>query len=269
MSSRITSGATGLTLRLVSVALVLALWEAGVRFFEIAPYILPPPTSIFAGLWRGIQSGIYVMHTGVTLSETFMGFALGTVLAFVLGTAVALSRRVEFFLYPFIVMFQAMPKVALAPLIVVWFGLGLTSKVINAALVAFFPLMVNTIVGLRSADEDRVNLLRSLAASNFQIFWMLRLPNALPYIFAGLEIAMIFALIGAIVAEFVGAEQGLGMLIQSMNFNMDVAGQFGVLLILSIIGLVLNGMITQLRRRILFWDSPRETDTQLKKDPAT
>jgi len=152
---------------------------------------------------------------------------------------------------------------------VVWFGLGLTSKVINAALVAFFPLMVNTIVGLRSADEDRVNLLRSLAASRWQIFWMLQLPNALPFIFAGLEIAMIFALIGAIVAEFVGAEKGLGMLIQSMNFNMDVAGQFGVLLILSLIGLFLNGMITGLRRRVLFWDGPQETDTSIKKDPAT
>ena len=134
-------------------------------------------------------------------------------------------------------MFQAMPKVALAPLIIVWFGLGLTSKVISAALVAFFPLMVNTIVGLRSADEDRVNLMRSLAASRWQIFWMLQLPNAMPYIFAGLEIAMIFSLIGAIVAELVGAEAGLGMLIQSMNFTMDVAGQFSVLLILSVLGL--------------------------------
>jgi NitT/TauT family transport system permease protein len=269
VSHAITRGSLGLTLRLLLVALVLAGWEAVVRYFEIAPYILPPPTAIFAGLWRGIQSGIYVTHAGVTLAETFMGFALGTFLAFLLGTAVALSRRVEYFLYPFIIMFQAMPKVALAPLIVVWFGLGLTSKVINAALVAFFPLMVNTIVGLRSADEDRVNLLKSLAASRWQIFWMLQLPNAMPFIFAGLEIAMIFALIGAIVAEFVGAEKGLGMLIQSMNFNMDVAGQFGVLLILSVIGLILNGMITTLRRRVLFWDTPRNTNTSLKKDPGT
>jgi NitT/TauT family transport system permease protein len=148
-----------------------------------------------------------------------------------------------------------MPKVALAPLIIVWFGLGLTSKVINAALVAFFPLMVNTIVGLRSAEEDRINLMRSLAASRTQIFFMLQLPNALPYIFAGLEIAMIFALIGAIVAEFVGAEKGLGMLIQSMNFNMDVAGQFSILLILSLLGLVLNGIVTLARRRLLFWET--------------
>ena len=258
-----------MSLRLLLIAAVLFVWEQAVKYFEIAPYILPPPSSIFYGLKRGIESGIYLEHTGVTLAETFMGFALGTFLAFILGTAVALSRRVEYFLYPFIVMFQAMPKVALAPLIVIWFGLGLTSKVINAALVAFFPLMVNTIVGLRSADEDRVNLLRSLAASKFQIFRMLQLPNALPFIFAGLEFARIFALIGAIVAEFVGSERGLGMLIQSMNFNMDVAGQFGVLLILSLIGLILNGMVTGIKRRVLFWDRPRESDTSIKKDPAT
>jgi NitT/TauT family transport system permease protein len=115
--------------------------------------------------------------------------------------------------------------------------------------------MVNTIVGLRSAEEDRINLMRSLAASRTQIFFMLQLPNALPYIFAGLEIAMIFALIGAIVAEFVGAEKGLGMLIQAMNFNMDVAGQFSILLILSLLGLCLNGIVTLARRRLLFWET--------------
>ena len=173
---------------------------------------------------------------------------------------VALSRTVEYYLYPIIIMFQAMPKVALVPLILVWFGLGLTSKVISAALVAFFPLMVNTIVGLRSADEDRINLMRSLSASRWQIFRMLQLPNAMPYIFAGLEIAMIFALIGAIVAEFVGSEKGLGMLMQSMNFTMDVAGQFSMLFILSVLGLILNGIVTLVRRRVLFWDPSREAD---------
>jgi NitT/TauT family transport system permease protein len=137
---------------------------------------------------------------------------------------------------------------------VVWFGLGLTSKVINAALIAFFPLLVNTMVGLRSADEERVSLMRSLAASERQIFWMLRLPNSLPFVMAGLDVAMIFALIGAIVAEFVGAQKGLGMLIQSMNFNMDVSGQFSILLILSVLGLLLNRGVMMIRKRVLFWD---------------
>ena len=247
------TGATFL-LRLLLIVAFLAAWEAIVRVFAIPAFILPAPTSIFMALYRGIASSLYLDHVWITLTETLLGFALGTILAFGLGIAVALSRRIEYFLYPFIVMFQAMPKVALAPLIIIWCGLGLTSKVVSAALVAFFPLMVNTIVGLRSADEDRINLMRSLAATRGQIFWMLQLPNAMPYIFAGLEIAMIFALIGAIVAEFVGAQSGLGMLMQSMNFTMDVAGQFSVLLILSVLGLVLNSLVSEVRRRVLFWD---------------
>ena len=247
-------------LRLLLIAGVLGVWEAGVRFFGIRMFILPPPSQVFLALYRGFAENLYPGHIMVTLSETLLGFLLGTFLAFILGTVVALSRRIEYFLYPFILMFQAMPKVALAPLIIIWFGLGLTSKVINAALVAFFPLMVNTILGLRSAEEDRINLMRSLDASKWQIFWMLRLPNAMPYIFAGLEIAMIFALIGAIVAEFIGAEKGLGMLIQTMNINVDVAGQFSILLILSMIGLMLNGMVTLARRRFVFWDAAGQAD---------
>jgi NitT/TauT family transport system permease protein len=255
-----TSGLRGLSLRLLSVAAFLFVWEALVWRLSVPAFILPAPSSVFVALYRGIASHLYIRHIGVTVSETLMGFALGSVLAFSLGIAVALSRRVEYFLYPFIVMFQAMPKVALAPLIIVWFGIGIGSKVMSAALVAFFPLMVNTIVGLRSAEEDRINLMRSLAASRWQIFWMLQLPNAMPYIFAGLEIAMIFALIGAIVGEFVGAQSGLGMLIESMNFTMDVAGQFSVLLILSVLGLLLNGIVSQVRRRVLFWDPSQKTE---------
>src|SRR5438874_1513763 len=232
----------------------LGAWEAVVRAFEIPIFILPPPSQVAMALYRGIASGLYINHLGYTLLETLLGFIAGSLLGFFLGTAVAMNRYVEYFFYPYIVMFQSLPKVALAPLIVVWFGLGFKSQVVNAALVAFFPLLVNTMVGLKSADEDRVNLMRSLAASDSQIFWMLRLPNALPFVMAGLDVAMIFALIGAIVAEFVGARAGLGMLIQSMNFNMDVSGQFSVLLILSIVGLLLNRCILLIRRRVLFWD---------------
>jgi NitT/TauT family transport system permease protein len=229
-------------------------WELIVRAFEIPTFIFPAPSKVAMALWRGFASGLYQKHLYYTLLETVLGFILGSALGFFLGTAVALNRYVEYFFYPYIVMFQSLPKVALAPLIVVWFGLGLKSQVINTALVAFFPLLVNTMVGLKSADEDRMNLMRSLAASENQIFWMLRLPNALPFVMAGLDVAMIFALIGAIVAEFVGARAGLGMLIQSMNFNMDVSGQFSVLLILSVVGLLLNRCILLIRRRVLFWD---------------
>ncbi len=181
-------------LRLLLLVVSLLAWEGLVRFLAVPAFIVPAPSSIFVALYRGIVSRVYVDHLWVTLSETLLGFVFGCALAFILGIAVALSRRFEYFLYPFIVMFQALPKVALAPLILIWFGLGLTSKVMQAALTAFFPLMVNTIVGLRSADEDRVNLMRSLAASEAQIFWMLRLPNAMPFIMAGLEVAMILSL---------------------------------------------------------------------------
>src|SRR5204862_4994929 len=150
-------------LRLLLIVVFLGVWEGFVRLFQIPLFILPTPSNVFVALYRGFASSLYIDHIWITITETLLGFVLGTSLAFLLGTVIALSRPVEYFLYPFVVMFQAMPKVALAPLIIVWFGLGLTSKVVNAALVAFFPLMVNTIVGLRSAEEDKVNLMKSLA----------------------------------------------------------------------------------------------------------
>jgi NitT/TauT family transport system permease protein len=253
-------GPVSFILRLIFIAALLGAWEWAVIYFKTPAYIVPAPTQIAYAMYNGIASNLYVSHIGATVGETLLGFVFGCALAFMLGTVVALSRNIEYYLYPIIIMFQAMPKVALVPLILVWFGLGLTSKVISAALVAFFPLMVNTIVGLRSADEDRINLMRSLSASRWQIFRMLQLPNAMPYIFAGLEIAMIFALIGAIVAELISAEKGLGMLMQSMSFTMDVAGQFSILFILSILGLILNGMVTLVRRQVLFWDTSRDAD---------
>ena len=253
------SGAGNPALRVLLLVAFVGLWEAAVRVFSIAIYVLPTPSGIAVALYRGIVSFVYIDNLWATLVETLLGFAVGSVFAFALGTAVALSRRFEYYLYPFIIMFQSLPKVALAPLVVVWFGLGLTSKVVNAGLIAFFPLMVNTIVGLRSADEDRVNLMRSLAATEVQIFWMLRLPGALPFLMAGLEVAMVFALIGAIVAEFIGAQHGLGVLIQNLNFSADVAGVFSILIILSFLGLVLNQAILYVRRRVLFWDASQKS----------
>jgi NitT/TauT family transport system permease protein len=251
-------GALAFVLRLVFLAALLGLWELAVGWLELPAFIVPPPSRVAMALYRGFQSNIYAAHAYATVIETLLGFVLGSVVAFVLGSLIALSRTVEYYVRPLVVMFQAMPKVALVPLIVVWFGLGISSKIVSAALVAFFPLMVNTIVGLRAADEDRINLMRSLAASRWQIFRMLQLPGALPFVFAGLEIAMLLALIGAVVAELIGAEKGLGMLMESMNFSMDVAGEFSILFILAVLGLVLNGLINLARRRIVFWDRSRD-----------
>jgi NitT/TauT family transport system permease protein len=252
-------------LRALLLVASFAVWEGAVRALRVPAFILPPPSQIGAALYRGALSGIYLHHFWITLAETLLGFVAGATVAFLFGTVIAASRPAEYFLYPYIVMFQSMPKVALAPLIIVWFGLGLGSKVVSAALIAFFPLLVNTIVGLRSADEDRVDLMRSLGATQMQIFWMLRLPSALPFLMAGLEVAMVFALVGAIVAEFVGSEAGLGMLIQSRNFSMDVAGEFAVLFILAALGLGLNAVVVLVRKRVLFWDpSQKDASASIK-----
>ena len=256
-------GPVAFALRLAFVAAVIGLWELVVVAFEIPPYLVPAPSKVAFALYNGLATSLYPRHAWATIVETLAGFALGCALAFLLGSIVAVFRTLEYFLYPFIVMFQAMPKIALVPLIIVWFGLGLTSKIVSAMLVSFFPLMVNTIVGLRSVDEDRINLMRSLSATRWQIFRMLQLPNAMPYIFAGIEVSMILALIGAVVAELTGAEKGLGMLMQSMTFNMDIAGEFSILFVLSILGLLLNGLVGLVRRRVLFWDRSRDGDIQL------
>jgi NitT/TauT family transport system permease protein len=244
-------------LLLTAVLFVVSLgaWELLVRAFGVPNYILPPPSEVIIALWRGLADGLYLKHLSYTLSETIAGFVIGTLIGLALGTVIAVNRYADYFLYPYIVMFQSLPKVALAPLIVLWFGLGITSKVVTAALISFFPVMINTIVGLRSVDEDRLNLMRSLDSRPYQIFVYLRMPSALPFIMAGLDVALILSLIGAIVAEFVGAQAGLGVLIQTMNANMDVSGQFSVLLILALFGLLLNRIILFVRRRILFWDA--------------
>jgi len=249
-----------LLVTLVFVGTILAA-EAIIRLADIPPFILPPPSKVFVALWKGLSTGVYLRHLAVTATETLLGFALGAVLGLVVGTLVALNRYVDMLAYPYVVAFQSLPKVALAPIIAVWFGLGITSKVVNAALVAFFPLLVNVIAGLRSADEDRVDLMRSLAATETQIFWKLRLPSALPFIIAGVDIAIVFSLIGAIVGEFVGANEGLGYLIRAYEFQLDVSGSFSVLIVLAVTGLVLHKTVVAVRRRVLFWDPSERAES--------
>ncbi len=239
--------------------LSIAIWELGVRLSGVPAYVFPAPSTVFRALWRGLTSGLYLEHGMVTLFATVCGFAIGTTLGLVLGTLIATYRYVDYLVYPYVVMFQSMPKVALAPLFALWFGLGIQSKVFSAAIICFFPLMVNTIAGLRSADEERVNMMRAIGASRLQVFRYLRLPAALPFIMAGLELSVVLALIGTIVAEFVGAQSGLGTLIQAMNGNIDVAGQFSVLLVLSVIGLTLNRAVKAVRHRVLFWDASEKS----------
>ena len=170
-----------------------------------------------------------------------------------LGAAIGQSALLEAVLYPYVVAFQTMPKVAIAPLFVLWFGFGVTSKIIITAAIVFFPVLANTIVGLRSAPRDQIDLMTAFTASQWHIFRMVRVPHALPFVFAGLDIGIVLAVIGAIVGEFVGAQAGLGYLILQRNFSMDAAGMFAILIVLSVIGIVLHAAMRFVARRVIFW----------------
>jgi NitT/TauT family transport system permease protein len=233
--------------------IVVGTWEWLVRFLDVPVYVLPPPSKIFEVLLAGLRSGLYLDHAFYTLGEAMGGFLIASVAGLVLGSLVAQFSLVEKTLYPYLVAIQTTPKIAIAPLFIMWFGFGSLSKVTIAAIVAFFPILVNVIYGLKSTDTARVELMRSLRASTFRTFTMVRLPSALPMIFAGLNIGIVFSLLGAIVGEFVGSRNGLGNLVMQMNSNLDAAGVFAVLVVLSAIGVSLHLMMQYVQRRLLFW----------------
>lgn len=233
--------------------IVTGSWEIIVRGFDIPAYVVPAPSAIWQSLVRGISSGLFISNGIVTLTEALLGFLGASVLAIFLGSIIAQSRFVERVIYPYLIAIQTTPKVAIAPLFIIWFGFGISSKIIMAGIIAFFPILVNVITGLRSTDPQRIELMRSLRASRWQIFKMVMLPSALPMIFAGLQVAVIFSLLGAIVGEFVGSREGLGNLIIQMNTNLDTAGVFAVLACLSSIGIVLHLIMRWLQHRLLFW----------------
>ena len=241
----------------LGVAILLG-WEYGVRWLAVPAYILPPPSAIAVALWRGLNAGPfdrggYWLHTWTTLGEILMGFVIGSGVGLILGTVISQFRILEATLRIYLVAIQSLPKIALAPIIVLWFGFGLTSKVVIICLLTFFPLLVTSMAGFKAVDSERLELMRSLGANSWQIFWKVRLPSALPYIFAGLDMAAVFAVVGAIVGEFVGAQRGLGTLILSMNSQMDTAGTFSVFIILSLVGVLLHGALRLVEHRFLFW----------------
>jgi NitT/TauT family transport system permease protein len=191
----------------------------------------------------------------VTFLEIIAGFAAGASLGMALGVLIGQSALLERVFYPYVVAFQTVPKVAIAPIIVIWFGYGLSSKIIITGTIAFFPVLANTIVGLRSAPLEQIDMLRAHTANSWQIFRMVRLPQALPYIFVGLDVAIVLSVIGAIVGEFVGAKAGLGYLIMQKNFSFDMASVFAILIVLSLVGVCLHAAIAFVQRRVLFWTS--------------
>lgn len=200
-----------------------------------------------------LDRGGYWLHAGVTLYQVLLGFVIGSGVGLLLGTIISQIKILEATLRIYLIAIQSLPKIALAPIIVLWFGFGVTSKVVIICLLTFFPLLVTSMAGFKAVDTERLELMRSLGANSWQIFWKVRLPSALPYIFAGLDMAAVFAVVGAVVGEFVGAQRGLGTLILSMNSQMDTAGTFSVFIILALLGVVLHQGLRLIEKRVLFW----------------
>ncbi|MBZ6227577.1 ABC transporter permease [Streptomyces olivaceus] len=243
--------------------LLLGLWEGIVRGAEVSPIIVPPPSDVFVALWDGLTDGELIHHTWITLQEILGGFLLAVVFALSTALLVTQSKIAEKSVLPLVVVVQSVPKVAMAPMLLIWFGFGMTSKTLTTALIAFFPLLINAILGLNSAGADEQNMLRTFGASRWQVLRRLRIPAAVPHIIAGLDSAAVLSVLGAIVAEFVGAQAGLGYVIQASNTQLDTASMFAVLVILSGIGLGLHFLITGVGRRVAFWSA--DNDVRIKE----
>ncbi|CAN5377911.1 ABC transporter permease [soil metagenome] len=243
---------------LLLLVFLLAFWEFGVRFFEVPKFMLPPVSDVIIAMYRGLNTSPFAkdgfwFHTFFTLAEILIGFVLGSAIGLALGVLISEIEFVEILLRPYVAALQSLPKVAVAPIIVMWLGFGMSSKVAIVCLITFFPVLVTSIAGFKAIDTDRIDLLRSLSATRWQIFTKAKFPSALPYIFAGLDMAAAFAVVGAVVGEFVGAQAGLGVMILQMDAQMDTGGSFAVFIILSLIGIALTALLRAVRRRVLSW----------------
>lgn len=216
---------------------IIILWEVATIALDTPAYILPSPSAIVANIF--LNRALLLEHSLVTLWEVVLGFGLSILVGVPLGIAIVYSPRFERTVYPFLVASQAIPKVALAPIFVVWFGFGLLPKVLIAFLIAFFPIVVNTVVGMSRTPQEMIYLMRSLGASSAQIFLRVRMPSAAPYIFAGMKVAAAFAVVGAIVGEFIAANSGLGYLQLIANSNFQITLLFSTLVVLSLMGIAL------------------------------
>lgn len=231
----------------------LCLWQLLVTLGSYPTFILPAPAVVLQKFLVTAGDGTLLRHTWATLREVFLGLALGLSAATSVGYVFAKSKPLERLLSPYIVASQSMPIVALAPLLVIWFGFGMLSKVIVCALTVFFPVLINTIVGLRSVDENLVDLMRSYGATRRQMFTMLEIPAALPVLLGGLKIGVTLSVIGAVVGEFVAADEGLGFLVNLSRGLFDTPMLFVALFTLVVIALSLYGSVVLLENRLLSW----------------
>jgi len=230
---------------------VILIWEVAVRITDVPVYILPSPSRIaqeFVVYWpRLLANGM------VTLSEVLIGFFFAVLIGVPLAVLITYSQVAERSIYPIIVASQTIPKVAIAPLLLAWFGYGMTPKVAVVVLISFFPIIINSVVGLKASSAEMLYLAKSMGASQWQIFWKFRLPQALPYIFAGFKLATVLAVIGAVVAEFIGADQGLGYIILIAGASFDIARQFTAIITISVIGMLFFAAIQLAERLVIPW----------------
>jgi NitT/TauT family transport system permease protein len=244
--------------RAISIVVVLtflAIWELLPRLGLVSTIILPPVTEVSVALMELLVQETFPNHLRVTLVEMLVGFLIGTLVGFAIGVALGVWESVKKSVYPLVVAFQSLPKIVLAPLLITWFGYGIESKIAMAVVIAFFPVLINTMVGLETVPDEARQLMRSLRASHAQVFRKLSLPHAAPFVMAGIKTGLTFAVIGAIVGEFVGASEGLGYLLHAYGFQLRIDKVFAVIVVLSIIGAVLYFAIDWLERRLIYWRS--------------
>lgn len=245
-------------LMLCGVVFLWALWQFSVNVLEMPPYVLPSPADVWGALRSGLafpldSPGGFYLPLAATLSNAALGFLIGSLAGIFLGSLMAEFEIIETLLMPYAFALQALPKVAVAPLIVIWCGFGNSSKITMAALLVFFPLMVNTFAGMRAVNPAQIQLMRSLSASRLEIYRVVKLPAAAPYIFAGLDMGIVYALLGAIIAEFLGAQVGIGVSIIQAQAVSDVASVFAVLILLAAIGVALHLIIRFSERFVVHW----------------
>lgn len=241
---------------LLSTFAFLLGWHLLTRYSGIPNFILPSPLSVWTRFLKAMNDGSLPHHTAITLTEIVLGLIVGVLFATIVGYMLAKSRSLEKVLLPYLVASQAIPVIAIAPLLVIWLGDGILSKVVICALIVFFPVLVNTIVGVRAVPTALYDLMNSLHASRAQILWKVEVPASLPVFLGGLRIGATLSVIGAIVGELVDAESGLGFLLQLGDFQYDTPMVFVAVFTLITLALMLYGIVRVLENRFLKWQNP-------------
>jgi NitT/TauT family transport system permease protein len=247
-------------------AAMLGMWEVAVRELQIRSIILPPPSEIFVAMIE--RRDLLLTHLWPSLYMTVLGFALSVAGGILVAVLITYSPVVRKGFYPIIVVSQVVPKIAIAPLFIVWCGTGLTSSLLLAVLITFFPMTINAALGFQSIDEDMHRMARALQGSDWQIFWKIRMPNALPYIFSGMKISITLAVIGVIVSEFVASQEGIGYLIKLAGGLLDTPLMMAAITVLSISGLALYGLIALAEQHAVYWQRPEDTDAGSRRGVA-